>query len=302
MKTIINHIWRVLTASIALYIIWIISMTIAGIFVVSGLETPDAPESLMAALLFIVCLVHVIVLYLLILHAHWRGLKLIILIFLLLFTVQYFLSVIEAIWFNDSLEMPSSGHAFLLLSGFFTSLLFSPLIVWIAGGTKGRPALYVDTIDWREIFSGGFLLKMIVLAVLVYPMIYNLAGYYIAWQFDAVRLFYTDSLNIRPFYVILAENIRSGLYFFQIPRGIIWILLALVAYNAMYGGALKKGIIIGLIFATLMNAQHLLPNPYFPREVSFAHFIETFLSNFLWGLSITIVLGWHQERSHTVRA
>ena len=98
--------------------------------------------------------------------------------------------------------------------------------------------------------------KSIVLIVFVYPMLYNLAGYYIAWQFESVRLFYTDTTDIKPFGAMLIENFRSGLYFFQIPRALIWVLLALPVYYSVEGNYVRKGVIIGLLFATLMNAQH----------------------------------------------
>jgi hypothetical protein len=193
--------------------------------------------------------------------------------------------------------MPASGQKFLLLSGFILSITFSPLFVWISGKMKSRGDHTAPGINWFELLSLESGIKIIFLIVFVYPLLYNLAGYFIAWQFESVRLFYTESTDIEPFGVMLLENFRSGLYFFQIPRGLIWVLLALPVYYSVEGNYIRKGVIIGLLFATLMNAQHLLPNPYFPAEVSFAHFIETYLSNFIWGFCIAWLLDWHPLKS-----
>jgi hypothetical protein len=296
MKIILDHSWRVILSSVALYITWIISMTISEGIIPSGLKTPEAAETLSAALLFAVCIFHVMVLYIMMCSSRWYGIKMILMVFFLIYIIQFFLSIIEAIWFNDSLDMPVSGHRYILLSGFIMAALFSPLFVWISGKMKPGKAITIPKINWNEIVSTKSLIKILILTVIIYPVIYNLAGYFIAWQFEAVRVFYTDSSVIEPFTTMFLTNIKSGLYFFQIPRGLIWVLLAIPVYYSIEGSYMRKGVIIGLLFATLMNAQHILPNPYFPREVSFAHFIETFLSNFVWGYSIAWLLNWQLKR------
>jgi hypothetical protein len=45
---------------------------------------------------------------------------------------------------------------------------------------------------------------------------------------------------------------------------------------------------VGLLFAVLVNAQLLLPNPYMPDAVRMAHLIETASSTFIFGL----LVGW----------
>jgi hypothetical protein len=296
MKTIIDHSWRVILSSIVLYIVWILSMTLSENIIPSGLQVPEASPALTATLLFAVCFIHVIVLYIVIKNTKWHGIKMIFLIFLLIFFVQFFLSMIETIWFNDSLEMPVSGIKSLLFSGFILSAIFSPVFVWISGKMKSEPGVTLRKINLKEMISLGYLTKVLVLIGIFYPIMYNLAGYFIAWQFEAVRVYYTDSSAIEPFSTLFMENIRSGLYGFQIFRGLIWVILAIPVYYITEGSYVRKGILIGLVFAVLMNAQHMLPNPYFPREVAFAHFIETFISNFLWGFSIAWLLSWQPKR------
>jgi hypothetical protein len=273
-------------------------MTIAESIITSGLETPEGAETRSAALLFVICLIHVIVLYIMLLSTKWWGIRITVVVFLLLFFIQFFLGMVEALWFNNALDMPESGIKNILLAGFIMSFIFSPLFVVISGRMKKEQNVAIQKMNWNEMTSLPFLIKILVLMVIVYPLMYNLAGYYIAWQFEAVRVFYTNSSDIEPFGKMFIENIKSGLYAFQIFRGLLWVLLALPVYYLVEGGYTKKGIMIGLLFAVLMNVQHMLPNPYFPGEVAFAHFIETFLSNFLWGYSIAWLLNWQPEKRY----
>jgi hypothetical protein len=49
-------------------------------------------------------------------------------------------------------------------------------------------------------------------------------------------------------------------------------------------------VLVGLLSALLPSAQLFIPNPYMPADVAMAHFIETSVSNFLWGLVITFTV------------
>jgi len=288
MKKLLNHLGRVLLGTASLFVLWMASLIIAEQFIPSELDTSQVPEVLFFYKFFLVCLTHVILLYMVIRHSRWAGIRLVLTIFLLIFVIQYFLSMIEALWFNNSLNMPVSGIQSILLSGFLLAILFSPLMVWIGGGfnTGKRPAGF----SHRNLLTKEMIVKTAALVIFIYPLLYFLAGYYIAWQFESVRLFYTGSPEMQSFMKMMAENFRSGLYGFQILRGIIWVGIAIQVYRMIRCNYWQKGIMIGSLFALLMNAQHLLPNPYFPSEVSMVHFIETASSNFIWGFIIVLVV------------
>ena len=55
-------------------------------------------------------------------------------------------------------------------------------------------------------------------------------------------------------------------------------------------GWAETGVIEGLPFALLTNAQHLIPNPCMPPVVQFAHFVETVVSNFIPGFATVWIL------------
>jgi hypothetical protein len=287
MNIFLVHSVRILLGTLLLMILWMISLQAAEFLIPSQLETSQEPGAIFFYKFMLVCLIHVILLYFTIRLSRWYGYKLIVVIFLLIFIIQYLLGMVEAVWFNDRLQMPLSGIQSIVLSGFILSLLFSPLIVWIGSGftLRRNPDDYVIPDRLPE----KLLAKTVLLAVLIYPALYFLAGYYIAWQFEPVRLFYTGSAEMESFGKMMWENFRSGLYFFQIMRGIIWVGVALPVYVMTRGAFWQRGILIGLLFALLMNAQHLIPNPYFPVGVTAAHFVETASSNFIWGFIIALI-------------
>ncbi len=287
MKTVSKHLGRIILGVFLLLLIWMISLLLAEFFIPSHLESSQAPEITILFRFILICLIHVLLLYLTIRYSTWSGIKLTLVIFLLIFMIQYFMSMIEAIWFNDSLDMPLSGIKSILLSGFLLSLFFSPLMVWIGGGYS--PKKDSQGHSWDEYLTKDLIWKIPLLILIIYPALYFLAGYFIAWQSESVRIFYTGSAEMEKFSEMMIENVKSGLYGFQILRGLMWVGIAIPVYIMLKGSFWMKGILIGLLFALLMNAQHLLPNPYFPSEVSKIHFIETATSNFVWGFLIVLI-------------
>ena len=57
--------------------------------------------------------------------------------------------------------------------------------------------------------------------------------------------------------------------------------IALPVIQMSTAGWKQTGVLVGLLFALLMNTQHLIPNPYMPPPVQLWHFIETAVSNFI---------------------
>ena len=124
--------------------------------------------------------------------------------------------------------------------------------------------------------------------MIIWPLIYFLAGYFIAWQFDDVRLFYSGTTEMTSFLSLMRANFASGLYFFQIFRGVLWISIALLVFAVTNVSVLHKGVILGLLLAFLGSSGLLLPNPIMPYMVRIGHLIETSTSSFIWGL----ILAW----------
>ena len=140
-------------------------------------------------------------------------------------------------------------------------------------------------------------LKIVLISFVVYPLLYFLFGYFVAWQFQDARLLYSGSVEKLPFFSHFASAFSDDpwLYPWQVLRGLIWVSIAVPVIRMSTGGWRETGVMVGLLFAIIMNIQHLLPNPYMPRIVSMAHLMETAPSNFILGFSITWLLNRHHD-------
>jgi hypothetical protein len=122
-----------------------------------------------------------------------------------------------------------------------------------------------------------------------YVILYALFGYFVAWQSPEVRAYYGASEGDAGIAGIGLFAIPS-LGPFQFLRGLLWAGIALPVIRLMRRRWQETGLALGLLFAVLMNAQLLLPNPYMPESVRLVHLAETASSNFLLGLWIAWIL------------
>ena len=281
--------------SILMMIYWIIGMMIGNAIFPSDImetstETSNGGSDLW--LLFI-CLINTAAVLFFIYNSRIRGLKLASVLFFAIFGIQFFMSQIETVWFNDSLKMPVSTIWMIVTGGAIMSALFSLSATWITGKFKRSD----QTRTAIQLTGLKSLIKPVaILAIIIWPMVYFLAGYFIAWQFTDIRAYYSGSTSIDPLYVMMKENVISGLYFFQIFRGLLWVLIALMVFRSTTGSWIRKGIIMGLLLSCLGSSQLLLPNPIMPEMVRMGHLMETSTSNFLWGF----ILSWFlAKKSYT---
>jgi hypothetical protein len=70
----------------------------------------------------------------------------------------------------------------------------------------------------------------------------------------------------------------------------MWALLAAPVIRMTKGRWWEAGLATALLFAVVMNAQLLLPNPYMPEAVRVAHLVETATSNFIFGWVVVWLL------------
>ena len=275
---------RLILTSVAMSIAYIVST-----FFISSPEPTMTPEEASAAgiALFLVSAINALVLAYPILHSRWHGLKLIGAVFLVQFGVETFLTQIESLYFNRTLQITPSEMIGLVLSGAIRALIFAPLAVWFLGRMKGTarpeekiPVLPVSAWIWH--FAG---------LTILYPIIYFLFGYYVAWQWEETRLFYSGTRDILPLITHFREGFASDPYFipFQLMRGALWTALALLIVNMMNAKRWESALAVALIFAGLLSSGiGLFPNPYMPTIVRQSHFYELLSSMLLFGG----VAGW----------
>ena len=280
MKIFFKHSTRIILLSLSMTVIWIFSMGFTRSFFPGEIKSTGVSPEFSLLMIFTVCLINSLVIYLMIRNSKWNFFRTAFTVFTVVFGIQFFLSFIEAYFFNYALEMPLGLLLTTFTGGLLMVFFYAPLSVWISGRNHFKTPEYISENNDSTTIR---ILKVLILACFVYPAIYMLAGYYIAWQFEAVRIFWTGSAYKGPFLTGMVENFKSGLFFLAMLRGLIWVLIGLLIYNMVNLTNVQKALLIGTLFALIMNSQHIIPNPYMPRMVSFAHFIETASSNFIWG-------------------
>ena len=275
--------------SLLMLVFWIMGMMIGNvIFPSSMMEAAEESGGGISEMLA-VCALNTLAVLILVYNSKVKGLKLAGIIILMVFGIQFFMSQIETLWFNEAVNFPLAGIWAVVFGGFVMAVLFSGSAIWMTRGLKSvNHSMDSPTIQVRS----DLIMRVAFLAVIAYPAIYFLAGYFIAWQFADVRVYYTSVTELTGFFPVMWENLKSGLYAFQIFRGILWILIALPAILVLNANAIQKGLIIGLLFSFLGGMQLLIPNPFMPEMVRFAHLVETVSSNFLWGF----LIGWSIDK------
>lgn len=280
-------IW--LALSLLMMIFWIIGIFIGNaVFPSSLMKMPVDSNSNAELMLFLTCTLNTWVILYFIYNSKGKGWKLVGVLFLVTFGIQYFMSQIETLWFNDSLNFPIQGIWAIVSGGAIMTLLVSIMATWLTGNFKYKTE-YKSRKAKVDIVP--MLKWVILLAVIIWPLVYFMAGYLIAWQFTEVRLFYSGTTEMGSFQSIMRGNVASGLYFFQIFRGVLWVLIAYLVMVSTEGSLIHKGIILGLLLSFLGSSQLLLPNPYMSDTIRIAHLAETASSSFLWGLILAWCIG-----------
>ena len=289
MKTNIKKVLIWLGLSILMMIFWIVGLIIGNAIFPSSITEMSADSNINGGLiLLIICALNTLVVLYFIYNSQCKGWRLVGTIFLITFGLQYCMSQIETLWFNDSLNFPVKGILAIVSGGGIANLLFSVTATWFTGNFS---TLKESAGEKTKVELAPMVKYFLLLSIVVWPVIYFLAGYLIAWQFADVRLFYSGTTEMDSFLSMMKANVASGLYFFQILRGVLWILIALPAVAVIRGSLMRKGVIIGLLFAVLSGSQLLLPNPFMSDMVRMAHLIETAPSNFIWGFIIAWCFG-----------
>ena len=286
---------------LALTVLYFICFAAVSGALLSPPSEPPAPVEAGAALaaLLAVSFLNTAVLTYLIIRSRWAGWKLILTIFFVFYGVTTVMSQVETAFFVT--RLPPGMLPRLFLAGAIIAALFSPLAVLILGkrrhhraGDESPPRLNMPAGEWVGKLS---------LIVIAYVFIYFTFGYFIAWKSAAVRAYYGGS-DPGSFFAQMSAVVRDTplLLPLQAVRAILWAAIAVPVIRMMKGRWWEAGLAVALLFAVVMNAQLLLPNPLMPREVRMVHLLETASSNFLFGwLIVLVLLGRGRPGSEPVR-
>lgn len=267
----------------------VLAYTISSM-VVGQVEIAFTPEeeSRAAGAMLIVAAANAFVLSYLIRRSPWYGVKLMTAIALVQFGVETFMTQIETLYFNQAVQM-SMGELFAIMAaGAVRALLFAPVAVFIWGrlrhSTRNTPLPVAQPVSRR--------LRLLAALAVFYVVVYFLFGYFVTWQWEETRLFYTGSTAIKPFLVHFRDLFLRDdplIIPFQLLRGCLWAGLAALIVRLLRGPRWEAAVVVALTWVSFMALPlGLFPNPYMPPAVVQSHFIEIATSMALFGA----VAGW----------
>lgn len=221
-----------------------------------------------------------------------RGLKLIGTTFIIFWGIQYFMTQIETLYFDSAIKMPLLDTMQVVIMGAISIIISSLFAVLILGKSKKKCTSSDDenTKNTVKVSFAKLLPNMAILAF-CYAIIYFLFGYFVAWQFPALREYYTGSTTILNVFQHMANQLKSDpiLPLFQLLRGLLWSGLSVIIITSLNTKGWKTYIITGLLFSILITSPLILPNAYMPAPVRLGHSFELFTSMFAFGILSIIV-------------
>lgn len=280
---------RFFLAFLALLFSYVASSLIVGDL---GIEMTAEQEAAAGQALIVVAIAFSIVLSYLVINARIVGLWLVGAVFLVHFGVETFMTQIETLYFNQAVQMESGVLRGVACGGAIRALLFAPLLVLIFGKLKSGP----ESLIVRRNFAGKKLGKRVLAVAVFYVVVYFLFGYFVAWQWEEVRIYYSGTAAIKPFFAHFSDLlfVEDPLILpFQLFRGLLWAGLTLLIVRLLDVRRLQASLMVALVFSVLMTLPlALFPNPYMPPAVAEAHSWEVGSSMFLFGA----VSGWLLRR------
>ncbi|HCC37034.1 MAG TPA: hypothetical protein DEQ14_05175 [Treponema sp.] len=214
--------------------------------------------------------------YFIIKNTHYTGKRLFLNVLVTMFFVQNFMTQIETLFFSGAFPVLTKPDIVLLMvSGLIPLLVTLPLEIKFF---QNEPV----KIERIKFLKKSLIIRLGVIGI-IYLCVYMLFGYYVAWKFEAVRVFYTGLPEDAGFWGVQVNNLQSIIIPFQVVRGILFGIFALPLVNMLTKS--KTIFITGVCLVYLSTAILLmLPNPLFPDAVRLAHFIEMISSMLLFGL------------------
>jgi len=207
------------------------------------------------------------------------------------FLLYPLMGFIESFFWLDSLKVIDRDEIVSIFFRFLiTFTLFSAYFSMISKKNK------IEDIKDEKSINYKLISQKILLIAVIYIIIYNLFGYFVAWQFEATRIYYTGHSELKGFFTMLFQNF-SDLKFVIVHflRGILFGLAGYIFYILLECSKSKKMLILALILGGF-GFQIILPNPVFPEMVRISHFIETTSSMMIFGLIVGFIFSYHEDK------
>jgi len=234
-------------------------------------------------------------------HTSYRGKSLFFNLLFILFFVQCFMTQIETLFFGNAFPVLTKPDIILIMTASLIPLLVTiPILMKFF--LKKPEGVNTDTVNQSSPKKLSLGIKNILykLGIIggIYLFVYMFFGYFIAWQFEELRIFYTGSAEKLGFFGQMLNNFKTNLIIFpfQIIRGILFALFIFPLQKMVNKD--KKTFIISVCLVYLSTAVMLIiPNVLFPDIVRYGHLIEMFTSMLLFGF-ITGNILWYKKQEN----
>ncbi len=238
-------------------------------------------DPLSAVILMIASVFNSCLIYFAASRSSWRGAKRAAGIVFSVFMISSFMTQIETLFF---------GAAFDTLTTLDVMFIMLAPLPPITGATLLCVKFYGirDTAPEAGPLPIMPLIRRIAALGAVYTAIYFLFGYFVAWQFEDLRVFYSGSAEDAGFIGQLMNN-ELIIYPFQFLRGMMFASFTLPLLSMLRDN--KRAYLISVCLVYLTTAVVLvIPNPLFPDTVRWAHFAEMLSSMLVFGIITGYVL------------
>ncbi len=212
-------------------------------------------------------------------HSSLKGLKLALSVFTVYFLIGHFNLLVEAYVFNVADRSETLTE---LLQGFFLTLLFAPILVFLFTKWEGKSTLlryknrHVFGWTWR-IFLGIFL----------YLVFYLTAGIILQATYPGLMDFYKDKLPALNVMILT-----------QFPRGLLFVIITIIILRTSTLPFTKRVLLIAAVFSILGGISPLIPpSQLMPYNIRLVHGFEVGISNFLYGIVVSYLLAPKRTRN-----
>jgi len=217
-------------------------------------------------------------------NTHRYGTKLFIIIVFVVFFIQSFMTQIETMFFGSAFPaFPKLDIVLVTIAGLFPVLAVVALLVKFFQNKD-----FVS--ETNKISLKSTLIRLGVIGI-IYLFVYMFFGYFVAWQFEELRVFYSGSPEKLSFWGQMVNNFKTTpiIFPFQIIRGILFGAAIIPIRNMVNQN--KITFIISVCLLYLCTAiQLIIPNVLFPDTVRIAHLVEMSSSMTLFGVIVGNIL------------
>jgi len=227
--------------------------------------------------------------YFIIKHSQIFGKKLFLDILFVIFFVQCFMTQIETLFFGSAFPALTKPDVILIMIANLIPLLATiPLLIKFF--KRKDAASESCVIEKQPSNIKSIVLKLGIIGV-IYLFVYLVFGYFVAWQFKELRIFYSGSSEKLSFFGQMLNNLAANpvIFPFQIFRGILFGAFIIPLRNML--GKNKMVFITSVCLVYLCTAVMLIiPNVLFPDIVRIGHLIEMTSSMLLFGIIVGNVM------------